>query len=331
MDSTTIGLLLTLACPLRCRHCYLSSGPERTEEFEHDSLEAVIRTIASTGRFSTICFSGGEPFYRKELLSSAIHLATSHRLNSAVVTSGFWAGTPESALHTLKSLPPVTELHLSTDTFHQEYIPPEYVVNAIKAARELNIWAVTLGITTLQPLEEAAMKRFFSDYLDDRYIFSQALIPLGRGAHQLREEELTMGFMETPCDDLRMQAITPSLDILACCGPVLSLPVGHPLRAGNLKNENLVDVLNRINDDPILNLMKLCGPWKAARILEHTEAAPSPGSRFIKGCACDLCLTLLGDDRYLKILRVLMTGLLGKEIEEITSLRKKIENFGTGR
>jgi MoaA/NifB/PqqE/SkfB family radical SAM enzyme len=56
----------TLRCNLRCRHCYSSSGPERTLELPVEQIEAFITDAAAEG-FNAVAISGGEPLTYRAL------------------------------------------------------------------------------------------------------------------------------------------------------------------------------------------------------------------------------------------------------------------------
>jgi radical SAM protein with 4Fe4S-binding SPASM domain len=61
---------LTDACNLRCRHCYQSAGPKRTDELSTDEKLRVVEELARAGVVS-IAFSGGEPLMAEDFFDVA--------------------------------------------------------------------------------------------------------------------------------------------------------------------------------------------------------------------------------------------------------------------
>jgi len=67
---TELHLSITNACPLRCRHCFVSAGPRAPDEMSDDAIHAVLEAAARAGVFH-IAFGGGEPFAHPRLLDFA--------------------------------------------------------------------------------------------------------------------------------------------------------------------------------------------------------------------------------------------------------------------
>jgi radical SAM/Cys-rich protein len=65
----TLQINTGLLCDLKCRHCHLSAGPERTEVMSRKTMEQVI-AYARHNRFATIDITGGAP----ELVPHIEHL-----------------------------------------------------------------------------------------------------------------------------------------------------------------------------------------------------------------------------------------------------------------
>src|SRR5688500_5474845 len=85
-------VLLTQNCPLSCSHCVTDSGPWRRSTLDESMLQDLLAQAAVYG-VKTVCFSGGEPFARYELLRRATRLARAHEIRPNVATSGYWAST----------------------------------------------------------------------------------------------------------------------------------------------------------------------------------------------------------------------------------------------
>lgn len=87
----TISIDVTYRCTLRCLHCYNSSGETSTnkEELSDDEL---FSAIIELGKLSprTLCYCGGEPLLRKDVLLSATKelRKVNRNININMVTNG---------------------------------------------------------------------------------------------------------------------------------------------------------------------------------------------------------------------------------------------------
>lgn len=82
---------VTYKCNLCCKHCYNSSGGNknsRTDELTDEQLLYIIESVAKTHPES-VCFCGGEPLLRKNVLFEGAKLikAVDPKINVNVVTN----------------------------------------------------------------------------------------------------------------------------------------------------------------------------------------------------------------------------------------------------
>lgn len=87
----TISIDVTYRCNLRCRHCYNSSGDAKSfrEEMNDSELLEVTEKIA-TQNPDAICFCGGEPLLRKEILYKMAKVVREYSKKTSInlVTNG---------------------------------------------------------------------------------------------------------------------------------------------------------------------------------------------------------------------------------------------------
>jgi radical SAM/Cys-rich protein len=102
----TLQINIGMKCNLRCKHCHVQAGPERTEEMSRDTLESCLRVFAEGG-FTVLDITGGAPEMNPEyrwLIDEATRLAREAsgkvitRTNLAILTEegngdlpAFWA------------------------------------------------------------------------------------------------------------------------------------------------------------------------------------------------------------------------------------------------
>jgi hypothetical protein len=139
------GLLLTYGCNARCAFCYVCAGPERDASMSVDSALALWRSLdelaAGQGKTMRIHLSGGEPFRDWMRLVSIVRAARDAGLTplEKVETNAFWAtedGLTRARLELLDALG-MGKLVVSTDVFHQEYVPLECVQRCVQIGRQV--------------------------------------------------------------------------------------------------------------------------------------------------------------------------------------------------
>lgn len=89
---------ITNKCNLRCLHCFNNSGENDVvnNELTDEEVLTFIRSVAPMSLYN-ICFCGGEPLIRKDLVVSCIKILKSqenHQTHCSMVTNGLLA-TPE--------------------------------------------------------------------------------------------------------------------------------------------------------------------------------------------------------------------------------------------
>jgi hypothetical protein len=168
------GLLVTYWCHARCAFCYENCGPERSGPAEAADVLAwwhgLDELARAHGKTMRIHLTGGEPFGDWTRLAAILRAAHDAGLTPAdkVETNAFWAtgdGLTRSRLELLRALG-VQRLVVSTDVFHQEFVPFERVRRCVEIAREVfgpgcvlvrwwDFYRQPIDVRTLRPLERA--------------------------------------------------------------------------------------------------------------------------------------------------------------------------------
>jgi len=80
---------ITNKCNLRCLHCFNRSGenPIVEDELSDDEVVAFLRDVAGIKPFN-LCFCGGEPLLRRELLLQGIKILADGGVKASTVTNG---------------------------------------------------------------------------------------------------------------------------------------------------------------------------------------------------------------------------------------------------
>jgi hypothetical protein len=295
-----VGLLLTYHCQAACAHCILRAGPDRHEAVKLDDARRWIRDIAAY-RDRYVCvlsLTGGEPFSDLTLLRSVMQLAADAGLYVSVVTNGFWAARRDLARQVLESLPRICFLSVSTDAYHQEYVPFERVQNAIWAARECGVpYYVTIVTDNREGPEYRWVHAELLKTTPADEIRTGVVFPVGR-ALQIKDQ-LRFKLSEEPpkeaCQAASSPCIFPDGRVFGCIGPLLELGDEHPLYLGNAHGTPLHDIFDRAEGNVILHALRLWGPGRLFTLLRATDLGSRLPKAFVEGSTCNACYALMSD------------------------------------
>jgi len=139
------GLLLSYWCSARCAFCYVNAGPQQCDWMSVATAIGLWRDLdrlaASRGKSMRIHLAGGEPFGNWPRLVAILRAARDAGLSTPekVETNAFWAssdGLTRTRLELLASLG-VQRLVVSTDVFHQEFVPFDHVRRCVEIGRQI--------------------------------------------------------------------------------------------------------------------------------------------------------------------------------------------------
>ncbi len=139
------GLLLTYACNARCAFCYVSADPQHRDALDTTTALALWRSLdelaAAHGKTMRVHLTGGEPFLDWVCLVSLVRAARDAGLTPVekIETNAFWAtddNLTRARIELLAALG-VGKLAVSTDVFHQEFVPLERVRRCVEIGRRV--------------------------------------------------------------------------------------------------------------------------------------------------------------------------------------------------
>jgi len=291
-----MGIHFTSRCTANCRICGTSSHPLHPEKMSPQKARKYIEQISSIPSYKIIGFTGGEPLiFYKEILE-LVGVAKSHGLRSKIATNAFWATARKTAYEKLKKLRDngLDFISISTDAYHQEYVPLERVLNAILSALELDL-AVTIAFIHKPDngKELAKIIEFLRSFgLEDKLIFSRHLDPdirqylsmsyvdyieefkkriyirestvsYGGRAMKFKNECTFYPLEEMPRDGCvqvgRVMLIMPSGNLLMCC-----TPIGfddNSFSIGNIDQEGLPVLIDKVRQDRVIEYLEVRGPY----------------------------------------------------------------------
>ena len=137
------GLLLTYWCSARCACCYVYGGPDRGGSMSVDTAVSLWRGLdrlaSRHGERMRIHLSGGEPFCDWPRLATIVRAARDAGLSplEKIETNAFWADDDDLTRARLELLDALgmEKLVVSTDVYHQEFVPIDRVRRCVEVAR----------------------------------------------------------------------------------------------------------------------------------------------------------------------------------------------------
>lgn len=288
-----ISYLLTERCSIRCRHCVYGLGtPTRrgADMVASELLDWMDQALAmGIGEF---CFTGGEPFLAYQTLRQAVVRAAERGATAGVITNAFWATSEEVAIQRLEPLRGLQEISISADRFHQEHIPLDRVRHTIKAARALGI-PPRVKIAYTDDREVTALRDALADILLADEIDADAVRNVGHMAQEVQSAPpLPADALENGCQaTVRAPTVLPNGEVCGCCGPIVALRHDHPMWLGNLRQQDLSEIVRNAEMNVVYQLIRLRGPYA----LYELVAADVAVTELDMSSPCALCYSLLED------------------------------------
>ncbi len=296
---TQVGIFLTYRCTISCRHCLVGAGPLRTEEIDLNEAMGWLHQIRNyeNGKIQSIGFTGGEPFCCYDKLLKLADLAHDLGLNYTVITNGFWASSKQKARKILSRLLP-SDLSISSDIFHQEFIPVENVENVFKSCQELGIRCdITFAYDDHVMKQTKMLVKQLLRFASKQSIRVTRIFPSGRGGKQADFSEVSVKDKppsRIPCLFATVPYILPDGGIIACIGPLINIPrKNNPLFLGSLRHQSLSEIFHRSENNPVLHGLRIWGPEFWHQIVEEQGPQSSLPQNYYTDCPCEGCITLL--------------------------------------
>jgi MoaA/NifB/PqqE/SkfB family radical SAM enzyme len=293
-----VGFMITKQCNAKCKHCMTTSSPEANEEMD---LVAALRWLNESNKLEGIegiTITGGEPFIRYNTLVKLIKRITELDKISHVVTNGFWAEDLDIAREKIRQLALVglKRISLSTDSYHQEWIPLNYIKNACEAASSFGV-KVQISATYLQKDDNIQLKEEFNGKV---IIHEQPISPIGRALDEISLNLFDERKLSTYVDGEYCEITTPVIGsdgtIYACpCRSLIIRDRDNPLILGNAYETPLSDVLTEARKNFLFLTM---GTPRGFGLLIDILKENSLESRLRQTYfdKCDLCCHILCDE-----------------------------------
>lgn len=283
----------TMTCPLACDYCCYSCGPRRAETMDLDFALSIVNQAAELGVFKEFGFTGGEPLvYQEDILQLTRRM---HELEMpfSMISSCFWATDDEAVNLTLKPLVEngMSVFTISHDPSHECWVPRDFATRAGKFILEEGVRLVICGSFYDESNDLRDIFPEFKDCSNVSFVTRVVLPTQGRA----ERKGVTPSFYPNAnltnnhtCYKRIYHDVTVFWDgeVYPCCSvynrdtPSLSF--------GNLYNEPLAQIWDRIESSQFLKIIKLAGFDKLQQeLLENypeLELEIPPKSEMIGPC-----------------------------------------------
>jgi hypothetical protein len=221
MQFESLAFVMTNKCNAACKMCCFFCSPQKSALLDIGLMKDYIRQAYEIGSFKTIAFTGGEAILYYEQLRDCIAYAHSFGFGASLVSNGFWAAGYEKGVEMIKGLVEagLTDISISVDQFHQEYVPLQSVKNAIRIIESLGV-RLTLTLADLKGgLSSKAVMRELRPGIYGKKLFAYPIFPVGGAALSIPDEQiLKICDRETACCAFN-NGITVLFDgtLMMCC------------------------------------------------------------------------------------------------------------------
>ena len=318
----SICFLTTYHCNSKCDFC--ECGPDVKDRLSLDEMIRLMDEGKRLGTVGQVVFSGGEPTLLKEDLFKAIEYATSIGMLTRIVTNGWWGTSRQAAKSFLNRLISVglSEINISVDDLHQEWIRLENVKNSFLACYERQFKCL---IAHKQTKSSKITQSFLEDYFgvelvkyepdtfyapedECRLISTGTVIPVGRNEELADWDDLIFSNWTQNCSSVLKDIIVGANgNFLPCCGIVTkNIP---ELTRDDLKETPLIDAIESANNDVILNWIALEGPASIAKFVKEKDSSINFAEKYVG--ICHICNDILT--------RQDVRNILANHIDEITA------------
>ncbi len=302
--ATTMALMVTRRCNMRCGHCSVESGPGvRDEPSERELLDQVRQAAASEVR--SINLTGGEPMLRPRTVLRLIREARRLGVATTLTTNGSWGRTAARARRGVWALrrAGLGSVAVSVDRYHDEFQGPTPALWIARAAEKAGLPVRISLVVPAGPAGEDGLAPLVAPFegLPGTRLRFYGLQAVGR-ARGLPADTMA-GAVDGICSACAVPAVTDDGRLTACNGPAYFAPPSSPLVVGSLRAEPLGTLLARHRQDSILDTIRTFGP---ARLRDELRALPGferfPFRARYRGI-CDLCLHVTSDAAAVAALR----------------------------
>lgn len=297
MSSRRLGFTVTRACPLRCRHCSVSAGPEvRNSTFTREFATRVVDQLPSLREIDVryLDFTGGEPTLAPHFVSAVAAAGKAVGMTSGMVTAAHWATSAPQADRFITRFDGVDNWDVSTDVYHLEFVPVERVELAFRVLTDRGkVPLIRIAHHEVMTREDAELIDRVHRFAGERMAF-QSIGPVGRGAELFSDVPVAVADADLGVCPTTGPLVKATGEVSPCCSSLSYATFPHPLMLGNAFTDSLAEIVTRWRVHPLLQTVRLWGFGVVLGWLRE-EGVDDTYRRVLRHRACELCVQLLAD------------------------------------
>jgi len=270
-------------------------------------MVSITEHVLSLGKLKLVVFTGGEPFLLGDDLLQAVKHCSEKKLLTRIVTNAYWATNPQATKQKLLALKEagLSEINLSCDDYHQEFIPIANIKNANDVCTELGIpclighklmkdCKITISSLAQSLGHELAVYDPEKPNPPNNLVSTGYTVPIAENMHLIPDEEILYPQRDAgwtkPCSSILQRiVITPKKELSICCGMV---PRKVPeIVFGTLDEFSLEELIVKAHEDLIVNWLALEGPFGMMQFLLKKNPNLPFRKQYVN--VCHLCSEIL--------------------------------------
>lgn len=284
-----ITIFITNQCNIRCKHCFVNPLLTKNDVMEYELFKDIL-CVANKWGVKNIKISGGEPFLFWNEIKHYLNSIKNDEITYCICTNAFWAKNNCETENIIKEMNNVgiKRIEISTDSYHQEFIPIENIIRCIKYAQQYNIKVIVTICGKKKEDELVTIYKVIKILNNKRDIHFQYVASFGAALNNSINNTISSNFFRNlRCTQVRQPVITCGGDVFACCGPSLVVEEGSKLYLGKFSSKDSDGLLNRLRTDNFLCELYEKGPFSMATEINKININQQQFS-----CLCDICVRL---------------------------------------
>jgi radical SAM protein with 4Fe4S-binding SPASM domain len=294
-----VCIIMTDRCNANCKICGLGCSPEKNNVIDEALMLKIISQAKEQGGIEDIGFSGGEPFLYYDLLKKGLLYAKKSGFRTSVATNGFWGKWPDTLLNERLRALPIDQMTISTDYYHQQYIPEENLKRAIEVTKAIQI-SVEIAIGETE--SGTSSGDFFGELGSYKYMMPFYIYPFMRvgRACELPEDEFycDVDSRNVRCNPMGLIGVRYDGEVFPCCEQMV-FETG--LSMGNIHNRTLTEILSDPHNSELFSFLETKEGLNSAVKIAEKELGFKRQSMCSGGC--EICHALFKNQETVDRLR----------------------------
>lgn len=288
-------IFFTNICNAKCEHCYVNPLFINKEIMSNSLLNDCINS-AIQFHIKRISLTGGEPLLFWNEISKNMNNIKDNNIDCSISTNAYWA---DSDVHAHKFITEMKSkgvncLEVSTDKYHQKFIPLENIIRCIKSSQYENM-SILVRVCGENINDEMRTLNILSSLLKNKkHLIFQYTANYGSAKSNSIHSNLDYkSLKDIKCMQIGQPIIMYNGDVYACCGPSISSYKKNGLYLGKFSKENSQQIFTKLKNSELVKQLQQLGP---ASLFNNDNCKKQYSS------LCELCNEAI-DERNLLIMK----------------------------